>query len=336
LGTALRPGADPKPIGFALTGAESAHFDGDGNLVATVAGEAFKLLKPIAYQTTKSGAKTAVAAGYRIDATSAKTARIAFALGGYDRSRPLVIDPVLAYGLYLPGASASDNQSNIEGPDAPATVANANAYGGYLAKISPAGVGLLLVTPNSISFPGSSTVGFENVYYAELRNAGSKPVNLIRPFNFSSPEFSETDQCGGVLAGGAACPMTINFTPAQSGPRSAMLAIQSDGAAAPTLVPLSGTGSDQPALAASSYSLSFPTILQGAASASQTITIANYGNYAQPVAPDMSAAPDYTMVNACPAQLAPKASCKITLAFAPNQIGLLAETLTIPEPGYYY
>lgn len=43
----LRPGVDPKPTGFALTGEASAHLDGEGNLVATVDGEEFKLLKPV-------------------------------------------------------------------------------------------------------------------------------------------------------------------------------------------------------------------------------------------------------------------------------------------------
>ncbi len=239
-------------------------------------------------------------------------------------------------GLSLDSAGNLYFASNIQGPDAPTTVAAANPYGGYLAKISPANANLALVTPGAIVFPGSSTVGFANEYFAELRNLGSSPITLSRPFTFSSSQFSETDQCGNSLPGGGACQITILFIPAQSGPISGTMTIGSDAPNQPTIVSISGTGSDQPALAASVYTLNFPNTLLGSSTASQTITITNYGELPQAVSPDASGAPDYSFINGCPAQLAAKASCHIAIAFAPNRIGLLSEALQIPEPGFYY
>jgi hypothetical protein len=239
-------------------------------------------------------------------------------------------------GLSLDSAGNIYFAASIEGPDAPITRQAANPYGGYLAKISPVNGSLALVTPAAVAFPGDSTLGFQNTYFAELRNLGSKPVTLSRPFTFSSSQFSETDQCGTTLAAGGTCQLTILFNPAQSGPISGTMTIHSDAPNQPTIVPLSGIGSDQPALAASAYSLNFPTTLLGSSTASQTITITNNGNLPQAVSPDASEAPDYSFSNSCPTQLAAKASCQIAIAFAPNQLGLLAEVLQIPEPGFYY
>jgi hypothetical protein len=226
--------------------------------------------------------------------------------------------------------------STIGGPDAPVTAADGSSYGAYLAKVSPSAGSLALVTPYPVAFPGSSTVGAIYQIPVNLRNLGSKPLNLVRPFTFSSTDFSESDQCGSALAAGAACQVEISFTPAQSGLVSATMTIHSDAPDSPTVVPLSGTGTDQPALGASAYVLTFSNTLIGASSASQTVTITNFGDTALEIAPVTTTAPDYAIADHCPAQLAAKASCQIGIVFSPINLGLAAEYIFIPEPGGYY
>jgi hypothetical protein len=100
----LRPGADPKLVRFTLSGMHRLHLDSQGNLASELESGTFKLLKPVAWQpATPTQQKTAVDASYRISQSVGGLPKITFVIGAYDHRRPLVIDPVLAYGLYIPG-----------------------------------------------------------------------------------------------------------------------------------------------------------------------------------------------------------------------------------------
>lgn len=90
----VAPGADSSQIALEFSGAEP-NLDGDGNLEVAFNGTHVKFRKPAVYQPA-AGEKTAVAGRYRMDG-----GRVRFELGGYDRSRGLVIDPVLEYLTYL-------------------------------------------------------------------------------------------------------------------------------------------------------------------------------------------------------------------------------------------
>jgi hypothetical protein len=105
----VAPGADPAQIKLAFTGAESARLNADGDLLlSTPAGE-LKQHKPIAYQEI-DGARREVAAGYQL--STVPSSLVAFALGDYDPTRPLVIDPVLTYSSFL-GGNATDYGNSI-------------------------------------------------------------------------------------------------------------------------------------------------------------------------------------------------------------------------------
>jgi hypothetical protein len=96
----VAPGADPAPIALAIAGAERLALDADGALrVHTAAGE-LRQPRPFAYQETAAGAREPVSADYRLDASG----HVRLRLGAYDRARPLVIDPVLAWSTYLGGS----------------------------------------------------------------------------------------------------------------------------------------------------------------------------------------------------------------------------------------
>ena len=96
----VAPGADPSPIAVAVDGAESLALDASGDLVATLGGGAgFRQHRPVAYQQ-RGRARTPVAAAFVLEGN-----QVRFALGDYDRSRPLTIDPVLAWSTYLGGTN---------------------------------------------------------------------------------------------------------------------------------------------------------------------------------------------------------------------------------------
>lgn len=75
-----------------------------------------------------------------------------------------------------------------------------------------------------------------------LSNPGGQPLHGIH-ITFSgkdSRDFSETDNCGKQLNGGASCTINVDFAPRTTGPKSATLDVSSSGGHA--AVALSGTG----------------------------------------------------------------------------------------------
>src|SRR5215472_6511426 len=95
----VAPGADPSQISLEFVDA-NPKLAADGTLwFAGSAPLAFR--KPVVYQIV-NGKKKRIAGGYKL-----KGNHVQFALGAYDHSQPLVIDPVLDYLTYLGGAGGA-------------------------------------------------------------------------------------------------------------------------------------------------------------------------------------------------------------------------------------
>jgi hypothetical protein len=92
----VRPGADARIIQFALQDAKSVDLRPAGSLLACAGDATVELQKPVAYQII-DGQRHEVNARFR----SLDGHKYGIQVGAYDRSRELVIDPVLAYSSYL-------------------------------------------------------------------------------------------------------------------------------------------------------------------------------------------------------------------------------------------
>src|SRR5690606_25562669 len=91
----------------AFDGIGDLRVDDAGNLlIGTPHGDLVQK-KPVVYQE-KQGRREPVQGRYELVADN----RIAFALGGYDKDRALVIDPVIEYSTYL-GGMAGDTAMDI-------------------------------------------------------------------------------------------------------------------------------------------------------------------------------------------------------------------------------
>jgi hypothetical protein len=90
----LAPGADPAAIRLAIDGAKSLSIDkASGDLVILdQVGSELRFRKPVVYQQD-GGQKASVTGNYILSANHTVT----FALGAYDRAKPLVIDPFVLY-----------------------------------------------------------------------------------------------------------------------------------------------------------------------------------------------------------------------------------------------
>lgn len=98
----VAPGADPGAIALSLQGADRLELAPSGDLLLHVDGGVLTFRRPFSYQEV-DGERREVASRYRLEG-----GRVGFELGGWDRSRPLVIDPLLVWSSFL-GGEARDN-----------------------------------------------------------------------------------------------------------------------------------------------------------------------------------------------------------------------------------
>jgi hypothetical protein len=100
--------------------------------------------------------------------------------------------------------------------------------------------GQLSFSPSQLSF-GNESVGAASAGQSvTVTNSGSVPVSIA---NLTATDaFFETDNCGAVLAPGAACQVSVTFLPTSAGDQAGSLTIADSAVSSPQTVALSGTG----------------------------------------------------------------------------------------------
>jgi Beta-propeller repeat len=96
----VAPGADPKIIKFDIQGADKLELNARGDLAFKTDNGEILQYKPMVYQED-GDAKKLLSGHYVLTGKH----EIGFQVAGYDASRPLIIDPVLAYSTYIGGSS---------------------------------------------------------------------------------------------------------------------------------------------------------------------------------------------------------------------------------------
>jgi uncharacterized protein (TIGR03437 family) len=135
----VAPGADPGQIAWKIDGARAA-LDAAGNLALDAPNGLATFEKPLVYQM-ESGRRTTVEGAFVLAGN-----QVRFHIGRYDRSKPLIIDPVLSYASYLAG-SGSDTIGATTGPG---DLAVATSQG---LAVDSAGSAYVTGTTFSIDFP---------------------------------------------------------------------------------------------------------------------------------------------------------------------------------------
>ncbi len=98
----VTPHADPGRIKLRLAGVAALRLTPEGDLRIVAGHGEIAIRKPAIYQESNGG-RTPVQGSFLL----AGRGTVQFRIGAYDRNRPLIIDPVLAYSTYL-GGSTSD------------------------------------------------------------------------------------------------------------------------------------------------------------------------------------------------------------------------------------
>jgi uncharacterized protein (TIGR03437 family) len=96
----VAPEARPDTIQLEFRGASRVQIEDSGDLVVTTAAGVFRHRKPVVYQVI-GGDLRAVSGSYLRKGRN----RVGFHVGSYDRSHPLVIDPVMQFSMFVGGAA---------------------------------------------------------------------------------------------------------------------------------------------------------------------------------------------------------------------------------------
>ena len=96
----VAPGADTEAIQLNFSGEKRFRLEANGDLALEGARGTATLQKPVVYQDV-NGRRLAVEGSFAVRADG-----VGFKIRDYDRSRPLIIDPVLVYSTYLGGSGS--------------------------------------------------------------------------------------------------------------------------------------------------------------------------------------------------------------------------------------
>jgi Abnormal spindle-like microcephaly-assoc'd, ASPM-SPD-2-Hydin/Beta-propeller repeat len=190
-------GADPKAIALKLDAADALSLSEQGDLVAAIDGKDFRFHRPHAYQLI-AGKQAPVEVEYALDGANKTRLR----LGDYDKSRALVIDPVLTYSTFLGGSQAdtgngiaidTSGDAYIAGQSCSSDfIAGTNFKGAqgscdaYVSKLDPTGQTVLWTTfiagqapvpnPATASANGVAVDATGNVYVVGTTNFFDLPL----------------------------------------------------------------------------------------------------------------------------------------------------------------
>jgi len=185
----IHPGADANAIRLKFDGAAKTALDSNGDLVLQTALGEIRQRRPRVWQDI-GGKRREISCRYRID----RSGEVRLALGRFDRTRELTIDPILSVSTYLGGTAAdevtgiaTDSSGNIYvtgytySTDFPATngrVLVADYYDVFITKLNPTGTALIYST----ILGGSSddrglaiaSDNFGNAYVAGYTDSGTQ------------------------------------------------------------------------------------------------------------------------------------------------------------------
>ena len=167
----VSPGSNPSRIELNFNGTKNLEVAASGDLVLALEGGELRLQAPRVYQKTAGGTQP-VAGSFVLESDH----RVQFRVGEYDRSRTLVIDPVLTFSTYL-GGPGNESCTAITGapagfvPNCPA-IAVDSASRVYVAGATSSTAGFPVPVGGSAGTDGPLG-GAADVFVVRLDSSGT-------------------------------------------------------------------------------------------------------------------------------------------------------------------
>ena len=186
-------------------------------------------------------------------------------------------------------------------------------------------IGVATYTASGLKF-SDTVVGTDSAAQSvTMTNIGSAPLEINSVA--ASGDFQQTNTCGGSLAVGQNCSISVAFAPAAGGTRTGSVTLSFASGTTKT-IKLTGTGT---LVAVSPATLSFGNVNVDTYT-SMTVTVSNPGTASAGISSITLKAPAvYRMKNPCPTSLAVNASCTVTLFFIPQSAAIYNGSLTITD-----
>jgi hypothetical protein len=144
--------------------------------------------------------------------------------------------------------------------------------------------------------------------------------------------YAQSNTCSAALQPHGECRVSVTFAAAGNEDAPGTLTIANYGPGGPETVNLHATGVQPGDLSVSPNSLSIPFAYIGIASTFSPVTVANNSKNIITIQKIATTAP-YTQTNTCPSNLAPAATCQVSVVFKPTVTGLANGILTITHSG---
>ncbi|HEX4319689.1 MAG TPA: choice-of-anchor D domain-containing protein [Acidobacteriaceae bacterium] len=193
------------------------------------------------------------------------------------------------------------------------------------------------LNPTTIPFASTAVGSTITAPAATLTNGGSAALTIssIAITGTGAADFAQTNTCGGSLAAGASCSITVSFKPLSAASFTAAVSVTDNATGSPQAITLTGTGT---AAAAPAVSLTPPALTfsaqTGTTAAAQVATLKNTGNAALTISNIgiTGANPsDFAQTNSCGSSLAAGASCNISVTFTPASVATFAASLSVTD-----
>jgi len=191
------------------------------------------------------------------------------------------------------------------------------------------------LTPSTASFTAISGSTSAPQKFT-LANAGKAALTIqsISLEGANAPEFSIASKtCGGSLAAGASCTISVTFAPVGTGSATAALSVSDNASGSPQTSSLTGTAT-APAATLAPATLDFGSVETGAKSAAKTAKLSNTGNAALSIgriAVGGTNSAAFAETNNCGGSLAAGASCTISVTFDPTAAGADSATISVAD-----
>jgi len=209
----ISPGTAPDKILMAVEGAIDLEATGEGAIRLSTGEGDFQLHRPTVYQWVESE-RVEIAASFEL----AHENVLAFEIGAYDETQPLIIDPILEYATFLGGqeddlihAATTDADGNayLTGSTTGFTYPARNGFDltfdrhmdAVITKLNPEGTAIVFSTFFEATTPKQATPSHSTATAtcsSRVRPRSSVGEGLISP---PHPEFSMTRSVGTAMAG---------------------------------------------------------------------------------------------------------------------------------------
>jgi hypothetical protein len=200
---------------------------------------------------------------------------------------------------------------------------------------TPAAAPQATLSPNPLAFPNTLVGTSATALPITLSNPGNAALTItsISVTGTNASSFGQTNNCGGSLAAGGTCTITVTFTPASTGSLSAAISVADNATGSPQSAVITGTGT-KPQATLSPNPLAFPNTLVGTAATALPMTLSNPGTGAltiTSISVTGTNASSFAQTNNCGTSLTAGGTCTITVTFTPATAASLSAAISVAD-----